>query len=320
MITNNIDIFKNKKVIGDIIPIHSQMAINAHEHFFDGDKFITVSRDGSVAAINSETLDVVKFENLSKHPITASEMIDLCGEKKLLLGNIKGELMLLDQNYKPEKISKRRNGEISSICDFGDGTIAVSYGDHEQDSTVDYISLNDVKVINEIKLQAGRKIKDMHRIQNVKDKCIVACSSSNIYWFKVIDGILKLLVDQASPDDYFYDEVWSDGKNIIKAGEPCYRSNEVPIIIKEIIEKEKKETLGKSCSMCVSDRVIIRSQKASFKVFDLDGGTIIKIPLPAELFAMKIKMIPWGRIILCFQDGKVGRFEFRPQSLRFLMS
>lgn len=320
MITRNIDIFKGHNVIGNIIPVHSNVVSGVHEHFDDGDKFITVSEDGSLAVTNSETLEIIKFDNLSKAPILSSEMVFWNEEKTLLLGNQKGNILKVDQKYSSQIILKNKRMEISSICDLGDGTILLAHGDDIHGSTIQYCSLYEDKIINEIKLRPGRKIKQMHKIQGVKDKCVVSCSACNIYWFKVIDGELKLIIDQPSPDDYYYDEVWSDGKTIIKAGESCYRREGAPIFIKNMLSGERQETRGKANSMFVGDEIVIRAHKGEFRIMNRDGMSINKIHLPNERFPMHIKMQPFGRILMGFHTGEVGRFEFRNQSLRLIMS
>jgi len=320
MIKRNLDIFKGHNVIGNIIPVHGDVVSGVHEHFNDGEKFITVSEDGSLAVTNSETLEIVKFENISKSPILASEMILMGEEKFILLGNKKGEILKIDQKYAPESIVKNQRMEISCICDFGDGTVVLAHGDDEHGSTIQYVSLHEDKIINEIKLLPGRKIKQMHKIQGVKDKCIVSCSACNIYWFKVVDNILKLIIDQPSPDDYYYDEVWSDGKTIIKAGESCYRREGTPIFIKNMLTGEREETRGKANSMFVSDEIVIRAHRGEFRIVNRDGMTINKIHLPKERFPMHVKMHPFGRILMGFHTGEVARFEFRNQSLRLIMS
>lgn len=319
MIAINENLLKSKKITGNIIPVHSDAVTGVHEHFCANEKFITVSIDGSLAVTNAETLEIVKFEHLSKSGILASEMVLVKNCKRLLLGNQKGEILEIDQKYSTKRILKSKRLEVTAICDLGDESAVIVHGDDEHGSKVQYVSLTDGKVVNEISLQPGRKIKQMHKIQGVKDKCVVACASCNIYWFKVVDGFLKLLIDQPSPDDYYYDEIWSDGKSLIKAGEPCFMRQDLPEAIKDMLVEERKATRGKANSMFVSDGVIIRSNTSCFKILDMDGTTINKLPLPKNLFPMKIKMHPYGRILMGFQTGEIGRFDFRSQSMRFIM-
>ncbi len=315
----NNDIFKSKKVIGNIFPVHEDVVIGLHEHFQDGRKFISVSEDSSIAIIDSETLEVEKNDNIANSKLTASAMVSQNSEKLLLVGTRSGELLLINKDIKINPILLERRQEITSICDLEDGTIVIAHGDDENGSTIQYISLVENRIINEIKFLPGRKIKQMHKITGVKDKCIVSCSMSNIYWFKVVDKELKLLIDQPSPDDYFYDQVWSDGKNIIKAGQSCFTREDCPAAIKDIISKEAYETRGKSSSLFVDDRIVIRGEMEQFRISDREGVGITAMKLPKGRFPMQIQMHRFGRITMGFQTGEVGRFEYLSQSLRFIM-
>lgn len=319
MRTRNIDIFKGHHVIGNIIPAHGNWVSGILEHFDDGTKFITLSEDGSLAITNSETLEIVKFDNFSSAPITAACMVNHGGKKNILIGNRKGELEFFNSDYKKEMRVQGKRMEINTIVDFGDGTIVVTHGDDDLGSVVEYISLDDLEVINRIILAPTRKIKSMRRLEGVKDKCVVACSACNIYWLKVIDGNLKLLIDQPSPDDYYYDDVWSNGKSIFKAGQACYRRNEAPIFIKNRLFGEREETKGQTSAMDIKDGVIIRTYQGELRITDMDGMTLNKIHLPQERFATHVTMQPFGRIIMGFSSGEIGRFEFRNQSLRLIV-
>ena len=231
-------IFKSKDVKGHIFPVHSDVVVGMHEHFTDGDKFISVSEDRSIAITSSETLEVRKIENMTKSAIMASAMIEQNGDKHLLLGTSAGDLVMVDRDLHVSDILPLKRMKITAICDLENGTIVISHGDDEHGSTVQYISLMENRVINEIKLLPGRKIRDMHKISGIKDKCIVSCSMSNVYWFKVIGSKLELVIDQPSPDDYLHDQVWSDGKGIIKSGQFYFMRDNCPEVIKDIIFEE----------------------------------------------------------------------------------
>ncbi len=317
--TRHTEIFKSRDVKGNIFPVHSDVVVGMHEHFTDGDKFLSISEDGSIAIINSETLEVEKFENITDSEITATALINRNNEKQLLLGTKNGGLYLIDQNINASQVPLKRHKEITSICDFGDETIVVAYGDNEHGSTVQYISLFENKIINEIKILPGRKILQMHKITKVKDKCIISCSMSNIYWFKVVDDELKLLIDQPSPDNYFYDQVWSDGKNIIKSGQSCLAREDCPAVIKNILATESYATRGKNSSLFVDDLVVIRGEYEQFRISNREGVGIKLIKLPKGRFPMQIQMHHFGRITMGFQTGEVGRFEYRSQAVRFIM-
>ncbi|MCB9062524.1 MAG: hypothetical protein H6622_13460 [Halobacteriovoraceae bacterium] len=319
MARRGIEIFKGNKISGNIIPVHSDVVVGVHEHFDDMTKFISVSEDGSIAVVKSETLEVLKFDKLVNDRIAASAIINYQDQKQLLIGTVDGNLLLINKDFNAVPILDGQRSEITSICDFQDGTIVIAHGNDEEGSCIQYISLATEEVINEIRLLPGRKIKNMSKLERVKDKCIVSCSNSNLYWLKVADGMLKLIIDQPSPD-YFYDEVWSDGLNVVKAGQSVFNSPSSSEYIMNKLIGEHQETRGKHHSMYVTEEVVIRGYREQIVFFDNEGISINKVHLPKGRFPMKILMHPYGRVLLGMHTGEIGIFEFRCSSIRWIVS
>lgn len=320
MQTGNFEIYKQKKILGNIVPVHQKRVTGIVEDFNDGRNFITVSEDRSLAVTNSETLEIVKFEAISKYPITAAEMMVVDDKKVIIVGNSKGELILINADYKKGSKKKVSSFAINHIASFSDGTFLLASSGKDGQSLVEYFDLNGFKMINKIELPLTRKIKSLRVVPWVKDKCVVASSFSNVYWFKVVDGKLKLLIDEPSPDNYYYDDIWSDGKVIIKAGEPCFLKNHTPLHIKHHLLDEERDSLGNFAVMDVLGGAIARAYKGQLELTGIDGLSLNKIPLPKDSYASKLKIYPKGRIIIGFSTGEVARFDFRSSNaLRFIM-
>jgi hypothetical protein len=71
--------------------------------------------------------------------------------------------------------------------------------------------------------------------------------------------------------------------------------------------------------MDIKDGVVVRAYQGELRITDMDGMHLNKIHLPQERFVTHVTMQPFGRLIMGFSSGEIGRFEFRNQSLRLIV-
>ncbi|MCK5883896.1 MAG: hypothetical protein KAG61_09420 [Bacteriovoracaceae bacterium] len=309
--------FRGSNISGDVFEIHGSWVTEIVEHFDDEDKFITVSEDRSVAVVDSDTQEVIKVCEVSKSPITAASIVKVGGIKKLLLGNENGELELLNRDFEREFSLESRGREIKSIIDFEDGTIMVTYGDDRLGSTIEYLSLDGFKTINTIDLIPTRRIRSIRRIEGVKDKAALASSAKNLYWLKVLDGELQLILEQPSMDDFIYDDVWANEYQIYTMGESYYeRKKSTPRFNKSGCSGEK----GLVGAMDSSGKVFARVYQEKILITDMHGDTINEVKLYEGIFPSRVKILPHNRLAIGFHTGCVACFEFREHPLKLVKS